>query len=102
MPSHLEGAGVKTPQYSAVTVSFVQNSQEGESTWSDKVIIAFKELRVDHNEIVRALVPPQESIIFIESWNLNASNPRKKMDKKAIILLMQKSLLQRLRTLLSL
>lgn len=65
--SHLGGAGVKTSQCLAVILSFVKNSRAGDSTWLAKVILTFKEERVDHNGGVRALAPPQESIIYVES-----------------------------------
>lgn len=51
---------------------------------------------------MKALVRPQESIIYVEKWNVKTFNPRKMMDIKANIPLMQESLLQRLRTLLRL
>lgn len=67
MSSHSGGAGVKTSQCLAVTVSFVKNSRAGDSTWSGKVILTYKEENMGHNGGVRALVAPQESIIYVES-----------------------------------
>lgn len=67
MSSHLGGAGVKTSQCLTVTVSFVKTSRSGDSTWPGKVILTYKEEKVGHNGGVRALVAPQESIIYVES-----------------------------------
>lgn len=101
VPSHSEGAGTKSSLFSALTVRFVKNHQAEESIWSDKVILIFKELRVGKAG-VRALVPPQELIIYIENWNLKVFYPRKRMDIKANIPLMKESLLHRMKTFLRL
>jgi len=67
MPPHSGEAGVKTSQCSAVTVSFVNSSRAGGSTWPAIVTLTFKKERLDHNGGVRASPPPQESIIYVES-----------------------------------